>query len=104
MDGGGFGGQSDYQPPREVTKLLGISYSTLRRWTKSNRIEYITLPSGNRLYDVSPFRHQTKALSDQKVCYCRVSTQKQAPYLNNQVEFCKQQFPNHRVITDIGSL
>jgi len=38
-----------------------------------------------------------------KICYCRVSTYDQKEDLFRQVKYLKNKYPNHEVITDIGS-
>ena len=92
-----------YFTPRQAQKLLGCSYSTLRRRAIDGRLQTITLPSGHRLYKLPDPYKGTKMVQNQKICYCRVSTKKQAKDLDNQVAVCRQKFPNHQIITDIGS-
>jgi predicted site-specific integrase-resolvase len=38
-----------------------------------------------------------------KICYCRVSSRKQKEDLQRQVEYMKEKYPEHRIITDVGS-
>lgn len=92
-----------YFTPRQAQKLLGCSYSTLRRWGESGRVQVLVLPSGHKLYKLPDAYQGSEMVQNQKICYCRVSTKKQAPDLDNQVELLRQKFPNHQIITDIGS-
>lgn len=90
-------------PPRRVMELLDVSYSTVKRWERENKIKFITKNSGYKLYDVSSIIRKEKISNGQKICYCRVSTNKQSQDLDRQIEFCKKKYPNHQVIKDIGS-
>ena len=103
MNGGGGTDSTKYVPHRKVKEFLGVSDSTVRRWAKDGRIEFITSNTGRRLYNLSKFFPKETVKTGQKVCYCRVSTQKQSQDLDNQVKMCQKQFPNHKIITDIGS-
>lgn len=38
-----------------------------------------------------------------KICYCRVSSNKQKEDLERQIKFMKEKFPTHTIIQDIGS-
>ena len=95
--------RTEWFPPRQAQKLLGYSYSTLRRRADDGSIQYIVLPSGHRLYKIPNSHKITKMAQNQKICYCRVSTKKQAQDLDNQVKYCQQRFPDHQIITDIGN-
>lgn len=92
-----------YITPKQAQKLLGCSYSTLRRMVHDKRIHSTVTPSGRTLFRFPYPQPQSEILQNSKICYCRVSTKKQAPDLNNQVEFCRRQFPDHQIITDFGS-
>lgn len=97
------GGEGKAVPHKAAKEFLGISDTTLRRWAKQGRINFFLTPAGHRRYDLSPFLHSTEKKNGAKICYCRVSTKKQSHDLDNQVAFCKKQFPNHEVVADIGS-
>lgn len=94
---------SEYLPPRKAKEFLGVSDSTLRRMAKDGRIESMVTPNGYRHYSLSSLRSICQTDSRQKICYCRVSTAKQSQDLLNQVASCQRQFPNHIILTDIGS-
>ena len=93
----------EYIPPRQAQRLLGCSYSTLRRKAEQGIIQTVVLPSGHRLFRIPDYFKIPKVVPSQKICYCRVSTRKQASDLDNQVEFCRKKFPDHQIITDIAS-
>lgn len=93
----------EYIPPRQAQRLLGCSYSTLRRKAEQGVIQTVVLPSGHRLFKIPDYFKAPKVVPSQKICYCRVSTRKQASDLDNQIKFCQKRFPHHQIITDIGS-
>jgi putative resolvase len=92
---------------KEATKILKVDPSTLRRWADTKKIEFIRTPGGARLYNIKSLQPQEllKTVQNEKVSYtyCRVSTQGQKDDLGRQVSFMQNKFPNHKVITDIGS-
>lgn len=87
-------------PSRKATKILGIHQNTLRRWANQEKIKYFKTQAGQRLYDVDSLLNNKKK---HNICYCRVSSSKQKDDLERQVEYVKNRYPNHEVITDIGS-
>ena len=96
-----------YVSQQEACKFFGVSTSTLRRWDKQNKIKTIKTPSNYRRYDISSVK-QTKnknsiVMSKKKMCYCRVSSKKQMDDLERQKDYLKSKYPNHEIISDIGS-
>lgn len=90
-----------YLPSRKACAHFGVHANTLRSWADENKISYIRTPSGQRLYDVASLG--VKEDSRRKICYARVSSAGQKKDLERQVEFLKQKYPEHEVITDVGS-
>ena len=92
---------------REAKKILGVRDNTLRGWADGGLISSIRTPTGQRLYNVEQFLATNNQKEDvkekQKICYCRVSSASQKDDLHRQVLFMSQAFPDHKVITDIGS-
>lgn len=97
------GRDGKYISPKKTMEILGVSYSTIRRWQREGKIEYTTTNSGHKLYDVSSVLKKTENRTRKRVCYCRVSTRKQNSDLQGQIKFCQEQFPDHEIISDIGS-
>lgn len=93
----------NFVPPRKVMQLFNVSYSTVKRWEREDKIRYITMQSGNKLYDVSSVINSKKDNVLKNICYCRVSTNNQIEDLERQVKFCKERYPNHEIVKDIGS-
>lgn len=101
-----------YINTRKAVELLQITPKTLRIWDKENKIRTIRTPSGIRRYNFediqnilscsNPTKEQGKE-NKQKVCYARVSSQKQMDDLNRQKDFFRSQFPNHILVTDVAS-
>jgi len=95
--------ESGLLPSRKAASLLGVHPETLRRWHKIGKIKAIVTSSGNRLYDVSQFIDKEKKNNAFKICYCRVSSKKQSDDLDRQVKFMQKQFPDYKIVKDIGS-
>lgn len=95
---------------REARKLLGVSTQTLHNWDKAGKIRTTRLPSGTRLYHKSDVYEilgvDVKNLelpSRQKIVYARVSSKKQEDDLKRQTDLLRQKYPNHQLVTDVGS-
>jgi putative resolvase len=86
---------------KQTTKVLGVHANTLRRWASQGKIKFIFTPAHQRLYDVDDFLGHNSA--KRRICYCRVSSSKQRDDLERQVNFMQEKFPQHELITDIGS-
>ena len=103
---------NEYITTKKTVELLQITPKTLRIWDKENKIRTIRTPSGIRRYNLkdiqnilscsTPPKEQGKE-NKQKVCYARVSSQKQMDDLNRQKDFFRSQFPNHLLVTDVAS-
>jgi len=92
---------------REARKLLGVSNQTLHNWDKQGKIRTTRLPSGARLYHKQDVYHilggNPAPPEKQKIVYCRVSSKKQEDDLGRQTDLLRKQYPNHVLVTDIGS-
>ena len=105
--------RGSYITTKEAKKTLGVREDTLRRWADKGLFPSIRTPGGQRLYNITEYLQnnattgQSRAIASieekQKICYCRVSSQGQKDDLQRQVAYMQQKFPNHRIITDIGS-
>jgi predicted site-specific integrase-resolvase len=97
-----------YVTNRVAQTTLNVSSKTLREWADEGLIKAIRTPKGTRLYDVNEYINRfNKSTEDTKellsVCYCRVSSNGQKEDLKRQISKMQEEFPNHRIITDIGS-
>jgi predicted site-specific integrase-resolvase len=94
---------------KEVLNLLKVTRPTLTKYVKTGIIKIVELPNGQYDYDDnSVYNFFNRGIDRQTVIYARVSTSKQKPDLENQVELLKQFcFSNgyriNNVYTDIAS-
>lgn len=107
MLNGKDGSGGPFIPYHTAKEQLGISVQTLRKWADEGLIPSIRTPGGQRLYGVQQYLGTTKegknTETKQKFCYCRVSSQGQKDDLQRQIEYMSDKFPNHKIISDIGS-
>lgn len=90
-----------YIPGRKAANKLGVHQNTLRKWANEGKIPHIKTPAKQRLYDVDAFL--ADKVEKKSVCYCRVSSYKQRDDLERQVEHMRRRYPQHEIVTDIGS-
>ena len=91
-----------YLPSRKACKFFGVCANTLRAWANAGKIKYIKTPAGQRLFDCSEFEKQNTNYK-KSYCYCRVSSYKQKDDLERQKEYLQKKYPNHIIVSDIGS-
>ena len=93
-----------YVPRKVVTEKLGIHYQTVNNLVKRNEIEVIKI--GTKYgYNLEKYiKDNNIGISNKKkICYCRVSSEKQKDDLERQITFMKEKYPSYEIITDIGS-
>jgi predicted site-specific integrase-resolvase len=93
-----------------IHKKYGISRASLRRWSDKNIIRCIRCgQGGKRLYhfqDVQRYLGVESSKDDkktEKIIYCRVSSAHQKEDLQRQIDDLSRKYPEHTVISDIGS-
>ena len=103
-------GTSAYITTREAKKSFGVNSDTLRRWADAELIPSIRTPGGQRMYNVAQYIKSKQPIVEpeskgerKRICYCRVSSHGQKDDLERQVTFMQDKFPNHQIISDIGS-
>ena len=103
---------SSFMPTRRARET-----QTLRNWAKRGRIECLRTSGGHRLYNIEGFISEKAEVIDDRprrqrvpagtkksgIVYARVSSAHQKDDLVRQVAFLHEQFPEHKVITDIAS-
>ena len=101
---------NEFVTTRVAKKRLGVSEEALRNWADDGSVHSIRTPGGQRLYAITKFiqdRGHSSAEGQkeegQKICYCRVSSQGQKDDLERQVQYMQERYPEHRIVTDIGS-
>ncbi len=105
----------EYLRPRDVCRILGISYITLWRWIREGKIRAVQTPTGRYLIPRSEVeRLMGKVVETEKrvraVIYARVSSYKQKEQgdLDRQVELLKKYAAEKGyvivdILTDVGS-
>lgn len=88
----------------EAIKTLGICYQTLYKIAEKKEIDTVKVGE-NTLYNINKYLREKNVLHKKriKICYCRVSSNKQKEDLEKQIKFMKDKFPTHTIIQDIGS-
>lgn len=90
-----------YMKTSRACKELGVHPNTLRSWANDGKIKYIRQPGGQRCYDVSSVGNAD--IARKRICYCRVSSAKQRDDLARQIAFMRDKFPEHDIVSDVGS-
>ena len=108
-----------YVTSTRIRKTFGVSNTTLRNWAEAGRVQVVRIGgsgSGRRLYlkedtlrEFPGYRPHNEdgraaaAATRRKVCYTRVSSAKQKEDLERQVSAVRQDFPEHEIVSDVGS-
>jgi putative resolvase len=108
---------------KEASKIIGVHQRTLYLWEKKKIIETIRTPGGKRLYNIEKYIKEQECENENKlnnyicedldsldkisgklnICYVRVSSNGQKDDLERQKEQMIKNFPNYKIIEDIGS-
>ena len=89
----------------KVSKMLGVSTKTIRRWEKDKKINVFYTPNGHRRYEedyiLNNFINNIKNVDDRiNIIYCRVSTNNQKVNLDNQINELKSFCVSNGIIVD----
>lgn len=101
--------EAQYKTATSCRREYQISSATLRKWADTNVIRSVRFGnSGKRLYhfvDIQNHIGITNENDDKKesIIYARVSSAHQKEDLQRQIEDLKTAYPNHRVVSDVGS-
>lgn len=107
--------RGDYVSSKEAAEKLGVHFQTLRNWDREGKIKTIRSPGGKRFYDIKSFLEENDKQDKEKfkideekgerkkICYCRVSSYSQKDELIHQMDYMKLKYPEHEILTDIGS-
>ena len=89
----------------EAAEHLGVSIHTIHQWRESGKIKAEKVGArGKYRYDVEGLNVTRLTVQEKKgVVYARVSTRKQAAFLQNQIDRLKAKYPEHEVISDVAS-
>jgi putative resolvase len=102
--------QSKYVTGSTIKKEYGVSTQSLHRWEEEGLVQTIRSPGGNRLYNRSDIKKlfgkstgEEEEKTKKRVCYARVSSEKQRPDLECQIQDLKRKKPEYEILSDIGS-
>jgi putative resolvase len=97
----------NYISPSKLTKQFDITSGTLRLWAEQGKIKFLRPNNGRRIYNIKDieriFGVQHIESTKQTIIYARVSSHHQKEDLERQIELLQREFPNGKVIKDIGS-
>ena len=85
-----------YVSPKEASKFYQVTEETLRDWSRKGQIDFIKTKGGHR-------RYQIEHDDGRRIIYARVSSKKQEGDLKRQIAYVKKRYPDHEVVSDIGS-
>ena len=94
----------EYSKRKKTLEALNITYPTL--YAMADRGEIDTIMVGkNTLYNLNKYLRQREITNTkkEKICYCRVSSNKQKEDLKRQITFMKDKYPGYKIISDIVS-
>jgi predicted site-specific integrase-resolvase len=94
-----------YLKRNEACEAIGVHYHTLYKLAELNEIETIKIGS-QQYYNVDKYI-KSKGFPIEKnkknICYCRVSSAKQKEDLKRQIDYMKNKYPYHEIISDVAS-
>ncbi len=105
----------DLLNPKQATKLLGVTIQTLVNWERSGTLASVRTNGGHRRYRRADILARGRAsqtsteppatvnTQKKRIAYCRVSSPSQRQDLERQIEFFRNRYPHHEIISDIGS-
>lgn len=95
---------SEFVKIGEVAKYFGVTTQCIREWEKSGRITSKRTAKGTRLFKLSEYQSEEASEPVRyKVFYCRVSSVKQRGDLDRQISLAREKYPEHEIVSDIGS-
>ena len=91
-----------YMKPAAAASYFGVTPTTLRRWESLKYISCIKTRGGRRRYHIDGTT-TTQSEEKEKIIYTRVSSHKQRDDLQRQCSDLLTKYPDHYLISDIGS-
>ena len=97
----------EYITTKKAKEISQVTVETLRVWDKEGKVRTIRTKSNIRRYNLKDIQNivicGSNSEAKEKICYCRVSSRKQMDDLERQKDFFRDRFPNHKLVTDVGS-
>lgn len=101
---------ADFVPARVIQARYAIHERTLRNWADGGKLRHVRYhgDEGRRLYDYAHLRQllgdaEPAASPQQCIIYARVSSAHQKEDLDRQCADLQEAYPNHELVSDIGS-
>jgi predicted site-specific integrase-resolvase len=101
-----------YIPIRDVCKITGTKHRSAKLLAEKAGVKTFVTPSGQTKYCrqdllsyINDHSNMPEKPAEQKryIVYCRVSSKKQEPDLQRQIELARSEFPGYEIICDIAS-
>ena len=92
-----------YKGGKETSSILGVHQRTLYNWEKKGLIKTIRTPGGKRLYNISKYLIINGIKNRLRICYVRVSSNRQKDDLERQIKYMQYKYPKYLIIKDLGS-
>ena len=94
-----------------IKRKYDVGCATLHRWHEAGTVRVVRMPGGKRWcaeHDVervfgSGLVQAAGEPPKKRVCYARVSSEHQRGDLQRQIEFLQRHYPQHEVVSDVGS-
>lgn len=96
-------GDDTYHSAAELQRRFSISRNSLLAWQKEGKVSVVHTAGGHRRYRISDILAPSGGAKRVRLVYCRVSSAKQKADLQRQKDYMQQKYPEHEVISDIGS-
>ena len=96
---------AEYLSAKQIRIKYGMSAISLRSQANAGKIQFIKSVGGKRFYKITSIFTNLPCdkITKLKYAYCRVSSAKQKDDLERQKAFIAEKYPDHTVISDIGS-
>ena len=97
--------EAKYVASRKAAAYYDCDPRTLTNWADKGLVPVRLTPGGQRRYAI-PIKDAPRKKEQAprtKYCYCRVSTQKQRDDLARQEAAMRAEYPDHKLVSDIGS-
>ncbi len=103
--------ESKFITGKKAAERLGVHQQTLYKYEEKGLIKTIRTPGGKRLYNVDDYLNNintpnllNKTVYKVKIAYCNISNLSDKNNLENQINYMKNNYPNHEMIIDINDI
>jgi len=105
--------ESKFITGKKAAERLGVHQQTLYKYEEKGLIKTIRTPGGKRLYNVDDYLNNINTpnlpikvdkINKVKIAYCNISNLSDKNNLENQINYMKNNYPNHEMIIDINDI